>query len=81
MGKHLFWSNFVISKCETYKSLHMENVRDIEKMHKIDLSGYKGDQRKDKISRNMVHYNIGNHIFNLAKGIVKSNNTTQLTLL
>ncbi len=81
IGKHLFWSNFLITEFLNQKSMHYENQKEIETFHKIDLSGYKGYQSKKKIARNLVHYETGLHIFNLAKGIHKANNSEQLSLL
>lgn len=81
IGKHYFWSNFLISKCDTLPSHHMSDQSDIEAHHEIDLSGYKGKQRKNKIARNMVHFDVGLHIFNLAKGIHEQKQSNQLRLL
>jgi len=80
IGKNLFWSNFVITKCAQSESLHMDSQKAREEFHKIDLSDYKGKQSKVKISRNLVHYDTGLHIFNLAQGIHKANNEQQTTL-
>lgn len=84
IGRHLFWSNFVIPgfECgEGKPDIAAGNVGELCKWHKIDLSEYKGHQRKDKIARNLVDYEMGNHIFNCAKGIYKGNNTSQLSLM
>lgn len=82
VGRHLFWSNFIITEIEVKKEKNLAHrtIHDLTKWHKIDLSSYKGNQRKDKISRNLVHYDIGLHIFNLARGIVEDNNKEQLKL-
>jgi DNA (cytosine-5)-methyltransferase 1 len=79
IGKHLFWSNFTIPTFECV-SAHYESQKEIEAFHRIDLSEYKGNQSRKKIARNMVHYETGLHIFNLAQGIHKKSNTTQLTI-
>lgn len=81
IGKHLFWSNFLITELPGEKSAHYETQKEIESFHKIDLSGYKGSQSKKKIARNLVHYETGLHIFNLAKGIHKSNNSSQTEIV
>jgi len=79
LGKHVFWSNFIIPEFETV-SAHYEKQKDIEAFHKIDLSEYKGDQSNKKIARNMVHYDTGAHIFNLARGIIAGNNSEQMEI-
>ena len=80
IGRHLFWSNFIIPKCKTHPSLHMEGQKEREELHEIDLSSYKGNQRKTKIARNMVHYETGKHIFEIACNIHKDNNEQQTSL-
>lgn len=77
IGKHLFWSNFIITEMVHEKSAHYESQKEIESFHKIDLSNYKGDQSKKKIARNMVHYDTGAHIYNLARGIFIDNDINQ----
>lgn len=79
LGKHCFWANFIIPEFKTM-SAHYEKQKEIESFHKIDLSNYKGKQSKKKIARNLVHYETGLHIFNLARGIYKSNNSNQLSI-
>ena len=48
--------------------------------HNVDISNYTGEQRKDKILRNLVDYEAGKIIYDAAKGIHKANNTNQTTL-
>lgn len=74
IGRHLFWANFTIPKISVEKD-------DIlgKKIGEL-VKGYSGNQRKDKIARNMVNPLIGNHIFLTAKGIVNSANTEQLAI-
>ena len=51
-----------------------------EIFHEIDLSTYKGEQRKDKIARNLVDYEAGLTILNTAMGIITKSNTNQESL-
>ena len=46
----------------------------------IDLSGYKGEQRKDKIARNLVDYEAGKTIFATAMGVILKSNVKQESL-
>lgn len=82
-GRHLFWSNFIITNATEIKDkplIAKATMGELCEWHKIDLSSYKGRQRKDKIARNLVHYDTGLHIFNLAGWIIKKENVSQTTL-
>jgi len=48
--------------------------------HNYDFTKYNGNQRMDKIARNLVDYEAGLTIFNTARGIMKENNINQLNL-
>jgi DNA (cytosine-5)-methyltransferase 1 len=81
-GRHLYWCNFILPNFKERDAKIREwQLPQLEKHHEIDLSGYKGEQNKRKIGRNMVDYEAGLTIFNTAKGIHKSNNSNQLQLL
>lgn len=81
IGRHLFWSNFVIPQFEAMDAIIRRFTRqELEQHHKIDLSGYKGKQSKIKIGRNLVHYDTGLRIFNLVRGIAESNNSSQMLM-
>src|SRR5690606_19977939 len=55
IGRHLFWSNLFIPNFKSIDTdINKGLVSDYEKLHKIDLSSYKGEQRKDTIGRNLV---------------------------
>lgn len=80
-GRHLYWCNFILPKNLSDRRFSISStkneVKELEKFHKLDLSSYKGTQRKDKIARNLVDYVAGETIFNTAKGIHISNNINQ----
>lgn len=81
IGRHIFWSNFIIPQFKCVEAdINRGNISSYEKLHNIDVSSYKGTQRKDKILRNMVHYDTGLYIFELAQGIISKSNTIQKTL-
>ncbi len=48
--------------------------------HQIDLSTYKGKQRKDKVAKNLVDYEAGRTILETALGIIRKSNTSQTEL-
>jgi DNA (cytosine-5)-methyltransferase 1 len=83
-GRHLYWTNFNLPNIlSTRKGNFMEGEKEVEKwceFHKIDLSGYKGEQRKDKIARNLVDYEAGLTIFNTARGIMEKSNSKQISM-
>lgn len=82
-GRHLYWTNFNLPsdlgdrRAENF--IHAKQS-ELEKFHNIDLSTYKGTQRKDKIARNLVDYEAGLTIFNTSRGIIKSKETNQVEL-
>jgi DNA (cytosine-5)-methyltransferase 1 len=80
--RHLYWTNFELPtnvNARHFNGLCQTNgeLKKLCKFHKIDLSNYNGQQSKIKIARNLVDYEVGNTIFNTAKGIHKSNNINQ----
>jgi DNA (cytosine-5)-methyltransferase 1 len=84
-GRHLFWSNFIIPQdLKGRKSPVIgkakNEIKALCKFHKIDLSDYQGTQRKDKIARNLVDFDVGKTIFEKAVGVDNANKTNQLTL-
>jgi DNA (cytosine-5)-methyltransferase 1 len=83
-GRHLYWTNFNLpSELSKRKGNFMEGKNEVEKwceFHKIDLTSYKGEQRKDKIARNLVDYESGKTILDTARDIVNQNNTKQVSI-
>jgi len=73
LDRHAFWSNFEIPNKEfklNRKSLVKMTIKELEEYHKVDLSKYdKIDKRN--ILRNMVHYEIGKYIFDIAIDNIK----------
>jgi DNA (cytosine-5)-methyltransferase 1 len=94
-GRHLYWCNFnlpnvlsnreqaVIGGNKENQRTDMVNheFRLLCKFHEYDFTKYKGEQRIDKIARNLVDYEAGLTIFNTAMGIIQKSNTKQLELL
>lgn len=81
-GRHLYWTNFNLPtnigdrKADNFI---YANTSILEKFHKIDLTGYKGEQRKDKIARNLVDYEAGKTILSVALEIYQ-NQQSQLNI-
>ena len=83
-GRHLYWTNFKLPMVlSERKGNFMEGENEVEKFcefHDIDLSSYKGTQRKDKIARNLVDYEAGLTIFNTARNIQNKSKSNQINL-
>ena len=83
-GRHLYWTNFnlpsELSKRKVQVGTGTNEIAKLCKFHEIDLSTYKGKQRKDKIARNLVDYEAGKTIFETAFGIIKKQNANQTEL-
>ena len=88
-GRHLYWSNFIIPNILSNRSApnltaNKSRVKNLTKLfcdfHQIDITSYKGEQSKDKISHNLVDYEAGKTIFQTALGIVIDNNKEQLKM-
>lgn len=84
IGRHIYWSNFIIpSSIKGRKHAIMESEDEVKKwckFHKYDFTQYDGEQRLDKLARNLVDYEVGAEIFNIARGIHKANNSRQTKL-
>jgi DNA (cytosine-5)-methyltransferase 1 len=74
-GRHLYWTNFNLpSDLKERKEGIIEGkdeVNKLSKFHNYDFNKYKGTQRKDKIARNLVDYEVGKTIFEIALGVYK----------
>lgn len=80
--RHLFWANFVITHFQPIgiiPSVDHDKTSVFADAFGFDMN-FKVDVRKDQVLRNCVNPQTGLHIFNLAKGIYKSNNSSQATL-
>ena len=83
-GRHLYWTNFNLPSDlkgrKTPKNFIESGIKPNEIFHEIDLSTYKGGQRKDKIARNLVDYEVGKTILETALGIINRENVNQTTM-
>ena len=83
-GRHLYWSNFKIpADVGARKDSIMEGKDEINrwcKFHDYDFRKYKGDQRTDKIARNLVDYKVGKTILETALNIVSAKEVNQSSL-
>ena len=84
-GRHLYWCNFILpSDLGERPPVGLVRVKDEIKvlsiLHDYDFYKYKGQQRRDKIARNLVDYEAGKTILDTAMGIMRNLNTKQQTL-
>lgn len=83
-GRHIYWTNFNLPNVLSTRKVQIgggtDEVRKLCEFHEIDISTYKGTQRKDKIARNLVDYEAGRTIFETALGIHRKLNAKQTEL-
>jgi DNA (cytosine-5)-methyltransferase 1 len=72
IGRHLYWTNFLLPNELGRKNNIIGNKDEIKllsEFHEYDFTKYKGDQRIDKIARNLVDFEAGKTILNVARNI------------
>tara|TARA_R100000908_G_C3744618_1_gene140234 strand:- start:494 stop:1141 length:648 start_codon:yes stop_codon:yes gene_type:complete len=83
-GRHLYWTNFNLPNSINERKVKVgsgtDEVKKLCEFHKINISTYKGTQRKDKIARNLVDYEAGRTIFETMLGIVRKEYIKQTEL-
>ena len=92
--RHLYWTNFNLPKILSNRKVKIgsnktqektkvinHEMKNLCKFHEFDFFKYKGQQRLDKIARNLVDYEAGKTILETALNIQRANNTEQLTIL
>ena len=83
-GRHLYWTNFNLpNDLGERKGSIMEGKDEVNqwcRFHDYDFKKYKGEQRTDKIARNLVDFEVGKTIFETYLGIQRSNDIMQAEL-
>jgi DNA (cytosine-5)-methyltransferase 1 len=83
-GRHLYWTNFNLpNDLNERKCSIMESKNELEKwcvFHDYDFRKYKGKQSVQKMARNLVDYEAGKTIFDVARETYKNTNTEQKSL-
>jgi DNA (cytosine-5)-methyltransferase 1 len=85
-GRHLYWTNFTLPtdlkerKLDGILCLMKNEIDTLSKFHDYDFRKYKGSQRLDKMARNLVDYEAGRTIFEIALGIVSKKESNQIEL-
>lgn len=84
-GRHLYWTNFILpNDIKERKNPNLARAKDLIKtlsnFHDYDFTKYKGNQLLNKMARNLVDYEAGRTIFEIALGIVSKKQTNQTEL-
>lgn len=83
-GRHLYWTNFKLPNDINDRRFPIgsakQELKGLCEFHKIDVSTYKGDQSMIKIARNLVDYEAGKTIFDIAMGIINKPKSIQESL-
>lgn len=86
-GRHLYWTNFnlpnSINERKDANGLMNGAKDEVNKwceFHDYDFYKYNGEQRRDKIARNLVDYEAGRTIFETALGIIRKSDIKQTEL-
>jgi DNA (cytosine-5)-methyltransferase 1 len=87
-GRHLFWTNFHLpNELNERECPDFSRIKDVVgamgKFHSYDFRKYKGDTSGfllGKIARNLVDYEVGKTIFNIARGIFDKPKSNQAAL-
>lgn len=83
-GRHLYWTNFILpNNLNERKSSIMEGKDEVNKwceFHEYDFTQYKGEQRLDKMARNLVDYEAGKTILETALNIVRKKDEKQTSI-
>jgi DNA (cytosine-5)-methyltransferase 1 len=85
-GRHLYWTNFNlpnnIGERKIFKNIiEVGSIKQLSEFHDYDFYKYKGEQRRNKIARNLVDYEAGRTILETALNITNNEKSNQLTLL
>jgi DNA (cytosine-5)-methyltransferase 1 len=84
IGRHLYWTNFRLpNDLNERKCNIMEGEDEINRYceyHEYDFRKYKGEQRTDKIARNLVDFEAGKTILDTALGVINKSQTKQTNL-
>ena len=83
--RHLYWTNFTLpNNLNGRKNPDLSRTKDLinvlSSYHDYDFRKYKGKQSVQKMARNLVDYEAGRTIFEIALGITKKANVKQTEL-
>jgi len=85
-GRHLYWTNFNlpsdIGERKIYKNMiERGDIKELSNFHDYNFKKYKGQQKINKIARNLVDYEVGKTIFETVLGVMTKKDVKQISLL
>lgn len=84
IGRHLYWSNFNLPNQLNERKIKIgagvNEIKKLCKFHDYDFTKYNGEQRIDKIARNLVDYEVGLSILNAALGVITREGNNQVNI-
>jgi len=85
-GRHLYWTNFILPNNVNERdgagiiSKAKNEVDVLCEFHDYNFKLYKGEQRIDKMARNLVDYEVGKTILETALNIYRKTNVNQTSI-
>jgi DNA (cytosine-5)-methyltransferase 1 len=86
-GRHLYWTNFILpnninerKNPQLSRGAAKDIIESLSIYHNYDFYKYKGKQDRRKMARNLVDYEAGKTIFNIARNIIEKSNVKQNSL-
>jgi len=84
-GRHLYWCNFNlpndIGERKIFKNMiETGNIKQLSEFHEYDFTKYKGEQRINKMARNLVDYEAGKTILETALNIFRKSDIKQTSI-
>jgi DNA (cytosine-5)-methyltransferase 1 len=85
-GRHIYWTNFnlptdINERDSVGIGTTLNEVSKLCDFHDYDFYKYKGKQPTNKIARNLVDYEAGKTIFEVAMNVYRGQQTNQLSLI
>jgi DNA (cytosine-5)-methyltransferase 1 len=84
--RHLYWANFKLPNKISQRDISgvvsqsKDELKELCKIHEIDVSSYKGSQSLIKIARNLVDYEAGKTILETALNIINQPFVIQINI-
>tara|TARA_R110000803_G_scaffold175281_1_gene237818 strand:- start:142 stop:780 length:639 start_codon:yes stop_codon:yes gene_type:complete len=82
--RHHYWTNFILPSILSDRNdtslIQASGIKALSEFHDYDFTKYKGEQRRLKISRNLVDYQAGKTILDTVMGLRIKQNINQTEL-
>lgn len=82
LDRHLFWNNFKVTRIDVIPEKPLKDQSGTQDRYGFNLKGVDvGHNKRQQVIRNLVDPEIGLHFLNCAQGIIKANNSKQLSFI